>query len=189
MKIEDFYQWQQHPALLAALALFVAIAVFFVFKRNIQQAWKNHRTRSLLNKLAHKQYCQLKCPDGLGYHFVIDRVLLRPNGISLLIYNKFPGRIFCAENIDEWTQMLGQKSYRFKNPLYDLDCKIKAVKACVPGVDVDGFLFFDHQTVFPKGYPDRVIFKDNMPEALNRSKTKVQKSVLEAWQKLGELSV
>ncbi|NOQ90766.1 MAG: hypothetical protein GQ549_07450 [Gammaproteobacteria bacterium] len=189
MKIEDFYQWQQHPSLLAALVLFISMMIFFVFKRKIQQVWKNYRTRSLLNRLANKQYKQWRCPDGLGYHFIIDRVLLRPDGISLLVYNKFPGKIFCAENIDEWTQMLGQKSYRFKNPLHDLDCKIKAVKACVPDVDVDGFLFFDQQTEFPKGYPDRVIFKGNMPEMLTRSKTKVQKPVLAAWQKLGQLAV
>jgi len=188
MKIEGFYQWPQHPSLLTALALLISIIIFFVFKRKIRQAWKNHRTRSLLNRLANKQYKQLKCPDSLGYHFIIDRVLLRQNGISLLVYNKFPGKIFCSENIDEWTQMLGQKSYRFKNPLYDLDCKIKAVKACVPEVDVDGFLFFDQQTEFPKGFPKRVIFKGNMPETLTRSKAKVQKPVLTAWQKLGQLS-
>jgi len=189
MRIEDFYQWQQHPSLLAALALLVSMMIFFVFKQQIRQAWKNHRTQSFLKGLANKQYKQLKCPDGLGYHYTIDHVLLRPNGISLLVYNKFPGKIFCAENIDEWTQMLGQKSYRFKNPLYDLDCKIKAVKACVPDVDVDGFLFFDQQTEFPKGCPNRVIFKDNIPETLMRSKTKVQKPVLAAWQKLGQLGV
>jgi len=189
MRIEDIAQLQYHPAFPVVLVLIVSVIMLFIFKRRIKHAWLNYRARSFLDRLASKQISQLKCPDGLGHYYIIDRVLLRPDGITLLVFNKFPGKIFCAENIDEWTQMLGQKGYRFKNPLYDLDCKIKAVKAYVPGVEVDGFLFFDNQAEFPKGHPKRVIFKGNMPDMLKRSKTKVRAPVLAAWERLRKISV
>lgn len=188
MKIEDIIQLQQHPAFTVALVLIVFVIILYIFKRRIKQVWLNYRARSFLNRLASKQISKLKCPDGFGHYFIIDRVLLRPDGITLLVFNKFPGKIFCSEHIDEWTQMLGQKGYRFKNPLYDLDCKIKAVKACVPGVEVDGFLFFDDKAEFPKGHPQRVIFKGNMPDILKLSKAKVQAPVLAAWEQLRKIS-
>jgi hypothetical protein len=85
--------------------------------------------------------------------------------------------------------MLAGKSYRFKNPLIELDYQVKAVSACIPGVAVDGYLFFDTQAEFPKGHPDRVIRSDSIPEALKRNKhLKVQPSVESAWKKLLKLN-
>ena len=81
--------------------------------------------------------------------------------------------------------MLGQKSYRFSNPLYDLDCQIKAVSECVPNIQVDGYLFFDHLAEFPKGRPDRVLQLDQIPDKLRSTKkVKVDKTVMTAWKKL-----
>lgn len=189
MKIEDIAQLQYHPAFPVVLVLLVFVIISYTFKRRIKQAWLNYRAKSFLDRLASKQISKLKCPDGLGHYFIIDRVLLRPDGITLLVFNKFPGKIFCAEHIDQWTQMLGQRSYRFKNPLFDLDYKIKAVKAYIPDVEVDGFLFFSDQSEFPKGHPDRVIFKGNIPDMLKRSKAKVEVPVLAAWERLRKISV
>jgi hypothetical protein len=189
MKIEDIIQLQYHPVLPVVLVLIVLVLLLYIFKRRIKQLWSNYKARSFLDRLASKQISGLKCPDGLGHHFIIDRVLLRPDGITLLVFIRFPGKIFCAEHIDQWTQMLGRRSYRFKNPLYDLDCKIKAVKACVPGVEVNGFLFFDAQAEFPKGHPERVIYKGNVPDMLERSKARIQPPVLAAWERLRNISV
>ena len=77
-----------------------------------------------------------KFPDGLGNYFTVDRLILRQDGISLLVFKQYPGSIFCADGIDEWTQMLAGKSYRFQNPLIDLDFQIKAISSFVPDVPV-----------------------------------------------------
>ena len=145
----------------------------------------NFKIRSCLNRLGLKQISKLQCPDGFGHYFTIDLLILRHDGITLLIHKRYPGKIFCADKIDDWTQMLGNKSYHFKNPLYDLDNQVKAVSACVPKVPVNGFLFFDHLTEFPKGYPDRIIHLKKIPDELKRSKHhEVQTSVMAAWKKL-----
>ena len=81
--------------------------------------------------------------------------------------------------------MIGQKSYRFKNPLHELDYQIKAISASIPNVPVNGFLFFHHLAAFPKGHPERVIYLENIPAELIRDKKKpVETSVDAAWSDL-----
>jgi len=171
----------------AAIALVIAILVLLVFflRKKIRLAWLNFKTRRCLNRLGHKQISNLKWPDGLGNFFSIDRLILRPDGITVLNCSQYPGKIFCADAIDEWTQMVGQKSYRFENPLRELDLQIKAISASIPNVPVDGFLFFHHLAEFPKGHPERVIYLENMPAELQKdNKTEVDASVDAAWNEI-----
>ena len=170
------------PIILVLLTLAIII---YLSRGKIRDNWLSLKTRYRLNHLGIKQITNLQCPDGLDHYFNIDRLILRQDGITLLAHVCYPGKIFCADKIDDWTQMLGKKSYRFKNPLYDLDCEIKAVSACVPDVPVNGFLFFDHQTEFPKGHPDRILRLKEIPDELKRNKQdEVQEKVMSAWQDL-----
>ncbi len=165
----------------------ILVLVFVVVKRkSLVQGWLNLKTRRRLSRLGYGQLSKLHCPDGLGYHFVIDRLILRHDGITVLMFINYPGKIFCADGIDDWTQMVGRKSYRFKNPLYELECQVKAVADTIPGVAVDGYLFFDLHASFPKGHPRRVIHMNNIPQSLERDKRhKVNAVVQSGWKKLG----
>jgi hypothetical protein len=194
MTTSDLYQYGisllDQYELLIAFFLAALVVVMFLGRRNIKQAWQNAQMRYRLNRLGLKEISNFTFPDGLGNYFNIDRMIMRHDGISLLQVKQYPGSIFCADDINEWTQMLAGKSYRFKNPLIELDYQVKAVSACIPGVPVDGFLYFDTQAEFPKGHPDRVIRSDSIPEALKRNKNlKAQASVESAWEKLGALKV
>ena len=189
MASSDFFQSVGSEITLYAvpLALFLLTLgiILFLARSKIRRFWLNRRTRRRLDRLGLQQFSDFQCPDGLGNYFNVDRLLLRRDGVSLVLFKQFPGSIFCAEHIDEWTQMLGGKSYRFKNPLVDLDYKVKAVSACIPDVPVDGYLVFDHTAVFPKGHPDRVIDIDHIPHSLKRDKNeKAQAAVVEAWEQL-----
>jgi len=176
---------ERYYAIAIVLFLLAFAIIIYLNWREIKLYWSNLKTRYFLNHLGLKQISNLRCPDGLGHQFIIDRLILRHDGITLLVYKRYPGKIFCAEQIDHWTQMLGSKSYRFKNPLYELDYQVKAVSACVPKVPVNGFLFFDHLTEFPKGHPERIVHLENIPEELKRNKhDKVKTSVMSAWENL-----
>ena len=131
---QDIFQITGGYALPIALALLAFAIIIFLNLRKIKHNLLNLKTRRYLDHLGIKQISNLRCPNGLGQSFTIDRLILRHDGITLLIYKRYPGKIFCADQINEWTQMLGKKSYRFKNPLYDLDCQIKAVSVCIPKV-------------------------------------------------------
>ena len=151
----------------------------------LKRIWSGWKTNRGLRRAGIKQYRDFHCPDGVGGKYKIDRLILRPDGITVLMYMRYEGNIFCGENIDQWTQLLGGKSYSFANPLMMLDYQIAAVKALVPGNDVDGYLFFDHRAHFPKGKADRVIQLDNMPDSLlsNRGRRPDDK-LMAAWKKL-----
>ncbi len=192
MKISDSFQSITNDvnqyALLFALIL-VALALVVVLKRRtVRQSWLNIKTRFYLNRLGFKGISNFRCPDGLGDYFIIDRLLMRPDGISVIIFKQFSGVIFCADNIDEWSQILEGKSYKFKNPLIDLEHQVNAVSACIPGVPVNGYLFFDHQALFPKGHPERVIQLDTIPQSLKRDRHAATGTPIEsAWEKLRSL--
>ncbi len=176
-----------HHALLPVL-LILLLVLLVVKRKKLVLGWLNLKTRRRLNRLGYAQLSKLHCPDGLGYHFVIERLILRHDGISVLMFLSYPGKIFCADDIDDWTQMLGMKSYRFKNPFYELECQVKSVSACIPEVPVNGYLFFDHQASFPKGHPVRVINLNEIPKTLERDKQlKVNAQVKSAWDKLKEM--
>lgn len=181
-------QFIQVHATTMALAI-AAVALLLLFRKKIRHGWRNLKTRRCLKRLGHKQILNLQWPDGLGHYFTINRLIMRPDGISLLVYHQYPGKIFCADSIDDWTQMVGQKSYRFKNPLYELDYQIKAIAADLPEVPVNGFLFFHHLAEFPKGHPERVIHLEKIPDELKRNrKAEVTVAVHTAWKKLATLS-
>lgn len=192
MNISDFSQTMTNDvnqyALLAALILMM-FAIVIVLKRGaIRQSWLNIKTRFCLNRLGFKQITGFMCPDGLGDHFIIDRLLMCPDSITVIVFMRYPGIIFCADNIDEWSQVLEGKSYKFKNPLVDLDHQVNAVSACIPGVPVNGYLFFDHQALFPKGYPERVIQLNTIPQSLKRNKhASVEAAVEFAWETIKKI--
>ena len=103
-------------ALLAALVLVVLALLLFMNRRGIKRLWLNIKTRYCLNRLGLKQIANFRFPDGLGDYYTVDRLVLRKDGISLLVFKQYPGSIFCADDIDEWTQLLVVKSYRFRSP-------------------------------------------------------------------------
>lgn len=192
MNISELYQTiiQQinDHALTIAASLMVFVFIVYLSRKVISRWWFIFKNRYRLNHLGVKHLSNVQWPDGLGYYFTVDRLILRPDGITVLMYKQYPGKIFCADNIDDWTQMLGQKSFKFKNPFYDLDCQVSAIQSCIPNIPVNGFIFFDYTAEFPKGHPDRVIHHKSIPEILKRHKKRdVEVDVMSAWKKLKEV--
>ena len=192
MKISDIYQLVSSDVnqySLIAVALLAALFILVLLNRkNFRRSRLNSRTNRKLKRLGLKQIKNFRCPDGMGDYFVIDRLLMNNNSISVIMFMQYPGIIFCADNIEEWSQLVGGKSYKFKNPLVNLEHQVSAVSNCIPGVSVNGYLFFDHQAEFPKGKPDRVIQINSIPDSLKKNKKAgVEEPVKAAWEKLRKL--
>lgn len=174
---------EQYVIYITAFA--IAIIVIYLSRKKIKHHWLNFKVRRYLGHLGIKQLSDVKWPDGLDHYFTIDRLIMRNDGISILMYMRYPGKIFCADNIEEWTQMIGQRSYPFKNPFSELNYQINALSESVPDIPVNGYVFFDFLSEFPKGHPDRVIHYKEIPKGLKRDKeNNAQKNVLAAWEKL-----
>lgn len=92
-------------------------------------------------------------PDGMDGMTHIDYLLLTPSGIVVADLKKYQGILFGAEHIDQWTQVLGQKSYKFANPMFKNELDVMAVRAQLPEVPVTGRVIFSGDGSFPKGRP------------------------------------
>ena len=111
------------------------------------------------------------------------------DSILLLAFKPYSGNIYCADSIPEWTQLIGQKSYKFTNPLFELENQVAAIQSLMPDVPIRGALFFDHSAKFPKGHPDKVLNPDNVPEYMMRLRCPEPASkILESWESLLEMS-
>jgi hypothetical protein len=182
---EFYYMFEQSIYWYIIAAVVAVIILLMLFSKRLSEYFSGRKVRRQLRKMGVRQLRNVSCPDGLGHSFVIDYLVLCPDGISLVMYKPYAGIIYCAEKIELWTQMLGNKSYRFPNPLPELDYQLKSVASCVPGVQVKAYLFFDEQASFPKGQPVQVIQSGSMPESLLcGKKATVTAGVKDAWQKL-----
>lgn len=162
--------------------------LFFIAHINrfkLKRWMHNWRTQRCLRRLGLDQINNLTCPDGLDGTFNIDRLILLDHAILIINYKKYPGKIFGSENIDEWTQMLNQKSYKFPNPLFNLNIQLQALAKCIPNTTVEARLFFDNQTEFPKNIPPKVIHPQSIEERFFcNNRHKVKPDIMAAWKKL-----
>jgi len=175
----------QNPNIILIISLLSIFFILFINRFKLKTLIHNWQTQRCLNQLGLDQINNLKCPDGLDGYFYIDRLILLDHAILIINYKKYPGKIFGSENIDEWTQMLGQKSYKFPNPLFNLNIQLQALSKCIPEIHVEARLFFDNSAEFPKSVPPKVIHPKHIEEQFFcNNRHKVKDDVMEAWKKL-----
>ncbi len=164
-----------------ALTLLVFIMILIINWRILRHHWLESRTRRCLNQIGIRQIKNFVCFDGLDGSFKIDRLVMLHDSILLIAFKPYSGNIYCADSIPEWTQVVGQKSFNFANPLFELENQVTAIRNIIPNVPVRGVLFFDHNARFPKGHPEQVLNPGNIPENFMRSlcpepRSEIQKS-------------
>ncbi|MEM7563311.1 MAG: nuclease-related domain-containing protein [Pseudomonadota bacterium] len=167
------------PAILAAAAL-----LLWANRERIRTRYAEWRTERCLNSIGVDQIRHFVCPDGLDGQFKIGRLALTPNAIVLISHKRYAGRIYCAERIAEWTQVIEQKSFKFENPLFELENQITAIKLLTGTQAINGYLFFNQGASFPKGHPESVLLQDNIPENLlsnHIATTPIQPAVQKIW--------
>lgn len=173
----------------AAMVLVTAglaiILILLVNRKRIQLRLREWRIQRCLQQIGCAQIRNLICPDGLDGYYAIDRLALVQDAILLIAYKPYGGNIYCAERIAEWTQVIGQKSFKFENPLFELDNQLTALKLLSGGVPIQGYLFFNHSAEFPKGHPEMVLHPDNIPERfLGAHCDRVNPQIQAAWELL-----
>ncbi|MGD8420818.1 MAG: nuclease-related domain-containing protein [Gammaproteobacteria bacterium] len=175
----------QSDALIVAIVALALLLVLFLNRKRIQVGWREWRIQRSLGRIGSEQIRGLVCDDGLDGHYKIDRLALTPNSILLIAYRPYVGNIYCAESISEWTQVIGQKSFKFENPLFEIENQLTSLRLLIGDTPVRGYLFFNHSAEFPKGHPDAVLTPDNIPdEILSTSPEKVPAEIRAAWELL-----
>jgi hypothetical protein len=123
-------------------------------------------------------------PDGMDGRVLIENIILTPGGIYILPIKRYCGIIFAADNIGTWSQVVGKRSYKFSNPLPELDAYVMAVRTLLPAVSVEGRILVTNDADFPKGKPERIIPVSKIQETLAIDKGEVSSQLRDAWEKL-----
>ena len=162
-------QFDLKPEIFAiAIVALALVSIVVVNRKRIKTRWQEWRIQRILDRIGSEQIRDLVCADGLEGYYTIDRLALVQDAILLISYKPFGGNIYCAERISEWTQVIGQKSFKFENPLFETENQLTALRLLIGNVPLRGYLVFNHNALFPKGHPDSVLKPDNLPQTLLR---------------------
>ena len=192
MNIESYLSqaWSNNMAVPVALTLLALTTVLAVNWPRMRNRWLEWRTRRRLDQIGIRQIKNAVFSNGLDGEFEINRLVMLHDSILLIAFRPYSGNIYCADSIAEWTQVLDQKSYKFKNPLFELENQVGAIRNYLGGVSIRGVLIFDHSASFPKGHPEQVMRPDNIPDNVLRANCpEPDSSVLRSWDALLRLPV
>ena len=144
------------------------------------------RTRRTLRRLGREYMEDVVIPDGLDISVTVDFLVLVPGGILVVDLKDYPGVLFAGERIDEWTQTVGRRSFKFPNPIAPNQFKVQAVSDQVPEVPVHGRVVFTRRGRFATALPWSVSTVDSLAEDVAdlREGDEVPGSYYSAWLRL-----
>jgi hypothetical protein len=175
----------QSESVAFAIIVIAVLLILHINRHRLQTAYREWRMQRCLNKIGVEQIRDLVCPDGLDGYYHIDRLALTPDAILLIAYKPFVGNIYCAERIAEWTQVIGRKSFKFANPLFELENQITALTLALGSIPLRGCLLFSNSTIFPKGHPESVLQPETIPTQYRRDPhVPIGEEVQAAWEHL-----
>lgn len=171
--------------------------------------WKKNRhqrhVEAVIKSLGLPTLRNVVLPDGLDGLAFIDYLLLVPNGAVVLDVQFLDGNLFGGETVDQWSQVVNHRSYKFSNPLYANQGKCQAVMWNVENLrkqlsdsdrelpwETHGWVCFSNAGNFPKGIPEQVSMIDNLASNLapfmNNADT-ISAPARKIWDELHNLSV
>jgi len=148
--------------------------------------WQLNR---LLKNIGSESLRNVTIPDGLDGKIFIEYLILTPKKILLLGVKKYQGLIFAAEKIDLWTQVIGNKSYKFENPLRQLENDTVALNSIIEHSKIEGKVLFINGSEFPKGKPDNVVSISDVKEWRDDKGLDISEPLRTDWKHLLKLAV
>ena len=173
----QFFNW-----FILFVLVFVSLIVGLPALIKVIQRW---RLKRKIQNLGTDSIHYVNIPDGLGGRLFYEHVILRQDGIAIYSLARYRGNIFAADKIDVWAQVENNRSYKFPNPLMELESKKVALKAQLPEIPVLPGILVAHNVNFPKGKPENVHLLNTLPAATTDV---VNPVYLEAWNKLKNMA-
>ena len=134
--------------------LLIVNGVPLAFKARVQDWIGEKSVAKGIEDFVHGALHDVIIPDGRGGLTQIDHLLLTDSGVLVVETKSFTGRIFGSERDKTWTQRLGRRSFRIRNPLRQNYGHIKAIETIVGGaLPVTGQVVIAGSAEFPKGMP------------------------------------
>jgi len=137
---------------LAVLCLLI-IALLIYKNKHRSSALKMHK---ILEPYIRDEIKEIIVPDGIGGLLEIEHLILTDQGLLLVETYPMSGNLFGADTIDQWTQIIDGRSYKFANPLRHIRTSRQAIKAITPNIPIFCRVVFNANSEFPKGKPEEV---------------------------------
>ena len=179
----------ENPTLVTWLIVALILVLGFLLQISwIKESFSEWELNRLLKNMGSKSLHNICITDGTDEKIFIEHLILTADNILLLSVKKFRGLIFAADQIDLWTQVVGKKSYKFDNPLHQLESDILVLNSKIENTKIVGKVLFINGSEFPKGKPENVI---SVLDVKDESKTSlpVSDELLADWNQLTELTV
>lgn len=139
------------------LAIICILAIVIVVYMRYQRT-ASLKMEAILQPYIRDEVKEIIIPDGIGGLLEVEHLILLDQGLLLIETYPMSGNLFGAETIDQWSQIVDGRSYKFPNPLRRIRTSRQAIKAINPKVKIPVFcrIIFNANSVFPKGKPDEV---------------------------------
>jgi hypothetical protein len=170
-----------------AVGLVILLAVI-VLSKPLRNLIDRFRVSRAITRLGTASMSNVVLSDGMEGHVFIEHLVLTPSKVLVVSVRRYSGAIFAAENMDMWAQVTDGGSYKFPNPLHEIQSAMGALKAQVPDAAVSGIILFGRDSTFPKGKPDGVMHISEIAKfPAPAQDTPVSPPVKKAWDRLLEL--
>lgn len=178
------------PKIISLLAIVILFLLsLWILWSPLRNILAYYRLQRILKKSGMACLTDIYINDGMEGSLYMEYLILHARGILLLSIKPYRGHIFAAEQIELWTQVIRHHSYKFNNPLTQLDADIQLLQSMLPEIKIESYVLFTPGSQFPKGKPQRVLELQEFREiaaALQQddAQTALPLKLKEAWQHL-----
>jgi hypothetical protein len=176
--------------LIAAGVAVVTLLILVILNKSIRNWVDKLRVGRAIKRLGTESMSNVVISDGMDGHVFIEHLVLTPAYVLVVSVRRYAGAIFAAENMEMWAQVTDGGSFKFPNPLHEVEAATLAVKSHLPGIEVKGLIVFDRESTFPKGKPAGVVHINEIVKDVGAAPhSDVPKPIREAWNKLVTLKI
>jgi Nuclease-related domain len=168
----------------AAVAVLLVLAIVALSKP-LRNLYDRFRVSRAIKRLGTASMSNVVISDGMDGHVFIEHLVLTPDKILVVSVRRYSGAIFAAENMDMWAQVTDGGSYKFPNPLHEIETAMGAVRSHIPDAAVSGIILFGRDSTFPKGKPDGVMHISEIAKIPTPQRdTAIAEPVRKSWERL-----
>ena len=151
--------------IIAIATVTVLFILLFLLLRNRHRN-NTYKISEILSPLTRSRVNNIIIPDGIGGLLEIEQLRLTDQGILIVETYQISGHLFGGEEIDQWTQLLNGRSYKFANPLRHIRTSRQAIMSLIADTPIFYCVIFSGEASFPKGRPEGISVVESLVDDL-----------------------
>lgn len=171
--------------LIVFLIIFIAILLIAALFLRKKPLTASGQLKFLISEFKQDEAKNIIIPDGVGGLLEVEHIVLLEQGVLLIETYEMDGHLFAADNIDQWTQLVNGRSFKFENPLNHIYRTKQALAVLMPKVPIFCRIVFNGKASFPKGKPDEVLVLSTINDDIEPvfAEPAMNPALKEAWEK------